>query len=247
VSQRLGPAGLGDGLELRASALSRFVAFASRAELLARRVSSTNDNTPFSGPLSQVCDVVSRFSYVASIRSARVDDQSVHGTSPLTEASPPHLSAGNKSPRMRTDPVPGSAWTTQSAASVASAWKKRSRLRLGRRSRWTSGERAHQRRHHACFGLRSRSASSTWCEVPESAVAHRWLRRLSFVAEDLYDRLWTHSASRSRTRRHGASPTRGALSAQQLRRLRAGSSRCGVGRTRSASVATNTKRWIPRG
>jgi hypothetical protein len=66
-------------------------------------------------------------------------------------------------------------------------------------------------------------------------------------AEDLYDRLWTHSASRSRTRRHGASPTRGALSAQQLRRLRVGSSGCGVGRTRSASVATNTKRWIPRG
>ena len=67
----------------------------------------------------------------ASIRSARVDDQSVHDTSPLTEASPPHPHAGNKSPQMRTDPVRGSAWTTQSAASVASAWKGRSRLRLG--------------------------------------------------------------------------------------------------------------------
>jgi hypothetical protein len=37
------------------------VAFASRAELLARRVSSTDDTTPFSGRFL-ACDAVSRFS-----------------------------------------------------------------------------------------------------------------------------------------------------------------------------------------
>ena len=38
------------------------VAFASRAELLARRVSSTTDSTPFSGRFL-ACDAVSRFAY----------------------------------------------------------------------------------------------------------------------------------------------------------------------------------------
>ena len=63
VSRWLGPAGLDHGLKLRASARSRFGCFrASRAELLARRVSSTTDSTPFPGRFLG-CDAVSRFSY----------------------------------------------------------------------------------------------------------------------------------------------------------------------------------------
>jgi hypothetical protein len=44
------------------------VAFASRAELLARRVSSTTDSTPFPGRFF-ACDAVSRFSYARKRRS----------------------------------------------------------------------------------------------------------------------------------------------------------------------------------
>jgi hypothetical protein len=62
VSQRLGPTGLDHGLELRASAPSRFGwNRASRAELLARRVSSITDSTPFPNRFL-ACDAISRFS-----------------------------------------------------------------------------------------------------------------------------------------------------------------------------------------
>jgi hypothetical protein len=100
------------------------------------------------------------------------------------ERAPDQRSAGGSRCRCRARAV-RAFWMHAGVSAAAEQTPARDDERacpLGRatRSLRTSGERGHQRRHHACFGLRSRSASSTWCEVPESAVAHRWLRRLSF-------------------------------------------------------------------